>query len=566
MLTPETLFEWFEEYIARVRTDRPKYRAAFRRSLHCFQEVYEERHPDSTFVESLDRTDSLAAWVQCPEFLARSEGIRRVRLAAIRGFSAWLLRSGHVEHDAYFYVSTAQAIRGQVRALRLRVNLQPEILAFDEKLRTSEKKCWRTTDWVRAVHLFNLHRNRPEMLSRSTKPEELIISWLKAMLAEQCPKRVRTYLAGLLRFSEFVDDPSRVPEVGRWLASYRSQIAVIRGITQEDLKAAERQARFQSGLAGWFEGFLKFQGAKKMRLDCIEVELRRLDRVASRHEVKNPEELTGPMLMEFLVENEPAPATFNQRLARLRGFKRFLLRKKRRLEWPAGLTSRPVPAFRPHLYTLAEIGSMLSWIEATASDGRHHRFRWLAIKNIIFLLYAAGLRLREPLRLRLQDVDLERRLLFIDNTKFYKQRWVPLGKRTAQKLADYFKERCSCFPGQDTPEQPFFLSSNGKSLGDSVVRSVFHQALEATGTKGRGTRKKPRLHDLRHTAAVHKLYQWYAEGKDVQNKLPLLSAYLGHDKLRHTEVYLHLTEDLLRLAGGDFRASFEKVIGHVEGS
>lgn len=69
------------------------------------------------------------------------------------------------------------------------------------------------------------------------------------------------------------------------------------------------------------------------------------------------------------------------------------------------------------------------------------------------------------------------------------------------------------------------------------------------------------MHDLRHTLAVHRLYQWYAEGVDVQNKLPLLSAYLGHDRLEHTEVYLHLTEDLIRQAGRGFQASFEEIVG-----
>lgn len=336
------------------------------------------------------------------------------------------------------------------------------------------------------------------------------------------------------------------------------------GSSAEQTWLAEVQERthFQSALAGWFEAFLEHQEARKMRLKRFQVELRRLDRLALRYRVQNPEQLTGAMLMEFLSENEPAPSTFNQRLAQLRVLRRFLQRQEVRLTWPTGLSSRPVPAFRPHLFTLAELGQLLQWFGDT-SNSRRNPFRWHGLKTVILLLYAAGMRLREPLRLRLCDVDLSRRLLFIDNTKFYKQRWVPVGERICQRLADYFEERCRVFPRRTSPEDALFLNALGRPFRTDVVERAFSDAREALELHGRGTRLWPRLHDLRHTMAVHRVYQWYSEGQDVQNKLPLLSAYLGHEQLQYTEAYLHLTEDLLRQAGGDFRVSFESVVGRA---
>ncbi|MBI3926829.1 MAG: tyrosine-type recombinase/integrase [Armatimonadetes bacterium] len=126
------------------------------------------------------------------------------------------------------------------------------------------------------------------------------------------------------------------------------------------------------------------------------------------------------------------------------------------------------------------------------------------------LLYAAALRLREPLRLRIRDVDLEGRLLFIDNTKFYKQRCVPIGERAARRLASYFQERCRLFPHRGAPEDAFFLNSQGNPFQPLAVEEAFRRALDALELRGRGTRPRPRLHDLRHSAAVHKLYQWYS--------------------------------------------------------
>jgi len=63
---------------------------------------------------------------------------------------------------------------------------------------------------------------------------------------------------------------------------------------------------------------------------------------------------------------------------------------------------------------------------------------------------------------------------------------------------------------------------------------------------------QPRLHDLRHTFAVHRLVAWYRQGADVQLLLPKLSTHLGHIGLAETQHYLTMTPDLLREAGQRF--------------
>lgn len=62
----------------------------------------------------------------------------------------------------------------------------------------------------------------------------------------------------------------------------------------------------------------------------------------------------------------------------------------------------------------------------------------------------------------------------------------------------------------------------------------------------------PRAYDFRHAFAVHRLTRWYAQGVDLQARLPWLSAYMGHDDLLGTEVYLHATPSLLRTASRRF--------------
>ena len=65
---------------------------------------------------------------------------------------------------------------------------------------------------------------------------------------------------------------------------------------------------------------------------------------------------------------------------------------------------------------------------------------------------------------------------------------------------------------------------------------------------------QPRLHDLRHSFAVHRLVAWYRQGADVQLLLPKLSTYLGHIHLAETQHYLTMTPDLLCEAGRRFES------------
>jgi integrase/recombinase XerD len=65
-------------------------------------------------------------------------------------------------------------------------------------------------------------------------------------------------------------------------------------------------------------------------------------------------------------------------------------------------------------------------------------------------------------------------------------------------------------------------------------------------------RYQPRLHDLRHAAAVHRLISWYRQGADVQRLLPQLATYLGHVHIAATQRYLTMTPELLHEASRRF--------------
>ena len=101
----------------------------------------------------------------------------------------------------------------------------------------------------------------------------------------------------------------------------------------------------------------------------------------------------------------------------------------------------------------------------------------------------------------------------------------------------------------------FFLRRHGIAISGQVAERYFRMVRSHLGMRRQdGAYFQPRLHDLRHTFAVHRLVAWYRQGADVQLLLPKLSTYLGHIGLAETQHYLTMTPDLLREAGRRFES------------
>jgi site-specific recombinase XerD len=168
-------------------------------------------------------------------------------------------------------------------------------------------------------------------------------------------------------------------------------------------------------------------------------------------------------------------------------------------------------------------------------------------------MYAAALRASEILSLTNADVDLHNAVITIRDSKFFKSRLVPLGPRTTQILTEYVKGRVA-FRGSREADSPFFVGKEGKRIPLNTLEGAFQKLRMHAGLyRSGGPRCQPRLHDLRHASAVHRLTAWYREGKDVQLLLPQLSVYMGHTHLAATQVYLTMTPELLQEASLRFQ-------------
>ena len=140
-------------------------------------------------------------------------------------------------------------------------------------------------------------------------------------------------------------------------------------------------------------------------------------------------------------------------------------------------------------------------------------------------------------------------MLTVRKTKFGKTRLVPLGPQLGRPWLSMQRGATQA----PRPEGPFFTTRMGTTVKPDTLQHNFRILCDRAGIRRTdGANEQPRLHDLRHTFAVHRLTSWYRQGADVQRLLQHLSVYLGHVHIRHTQVYLSMTPELLHEASQRF--------------
>jgi site-specific recombinase XerD len=170
------------------------------------------------------------------------------------------------------------------------------------------------------------------------------------------------------------------------------------------------------------------------------------------------------------------------------------------------------------------------------------------MRSLLLLLYGTGMRIGEALSITLRDVDLKDRMITVRDAKFFKTRVIPIGPRLAIVLSDYLSCRCH-LPMPDGDNSAFLATRTGLHLDYKRVNKLFCRLRRAAQIQRESTaRYQPRIHDIRHASAVHRVIAWYRVGAEVQRMLPQLATYLGHVDLRSTQHYLSMTQELLREA------------------
>jgi len=144
---------------------------------------------------------------------------------------------------------------------------------------------------------------------------------------------------------------------------------------------------------------------------------------------------------------------------------------------------------------------------------------------ILLLIYSAGLRLSELINLRVRDINVERRSIFVKAGKGKKDRYTVLADSVLPVLAAYRKNY--------RPAYWLFEGQDGGQYSKRSVQNIFNRAREASGINPFAT-----VHTLRHSFATHCIEAGYS--------VAVVQQVLGHESIKTTERYLHVSTEVLR--------------------
>jgi integrase/recombinase XerD len=192
------------------------------------------------------------------------------------------------------------------------------------------------------------------------------------------------------------------------------------------------------------------------------------------------------------------------------------------------------PPFRPYIFSRTEIVRLLLAIERTPLLDP------MTMRTFLLFLYGTGARVYEVINLRVSDINFQNKLVGLQRPDGGQRRMLPIG-RTLRNTLDLYVQSSAAQRGD---ADLVFVTCNGRRIRHHTLRYNFVRiCARARIHQEHGYSPTPGMHDLRHTFAVHVLETWVREGKDLRQKLPMLSGYMGHALLKSTELYLRLVPD-----------------------
>ncbi len=300
--------------------------------------------------------------------------------------------------------------------------------------------------------------------------------------------------------------------------------------------------KFKSFLSVNFEEYIRYReslGYQESRNKCY---LASFDRFITRGEVGWCD-LKPKLFFKFIKQLDLAPLTVNRTISSLRGFFSYLQRIEIVEENPLkDIVGKKIVPYIPFIFSEKDTRRLLDAINRKIRKNPKNYFRDYTIFMVILLLVRCGLRISEPLSLKINDYRICEGTIFIQNTKFNKDRLIPVPISAMQELSNYLSARRNFVNNPNNPH--LFPGKQMFRIDRGAVYSVFYQAVEDIGIKQEKKSfdnirfGKSTPHSLRHSFAVNTLLRIKANGKSAQDALPVLAAYMGHKNYQSTAVYL----------------------------
>ena len=265
---------------------------------------------------------------------------------------------------------------------------------------------------------------------------------------------------------------------------------------------------------------------------------RMLRRFVHFAEERGDEFIRADRVVDWLAE-APSSERKHSWLAVVRQFSVWLRAEDYRHQIPpADAIGRFVRTRRsPYIVSREEISRI---IHAAGQLKPKGSFRSIMYPVLFGLMAATGMRVSEALNLRFDDITEDG--LIIRQTKFKKSRLIPLHDTTRKSLDSYLTKRKQ----HGGPSDSVFVNNSEETPDRSTASRVFREILRSLGLKGGPSHSGPRLHDLRHSFAVHCLERCGGDREAVNRQIAALSTYLGHARVKDTYWYLEATPILMK--------------------
>ncbi|MFH1627253.1 MAG: tyrosine-type recombinase/integrase, partial [Pseudomonadota bacterium] len=251
--------------------------------------------------------------------------------------------------------------------------------------------------------------------------------------------------------------------------------------------------------------------------------------------------------LEMRANLDIEPRSVNRVFSSVRVFFHFLLRREQVRENPL----HDIPPLRengiiPFVFSPGQTEQLLQAVCQREGRSEKHFLIDLSLYLAVVLLARCAMRISEPLKLMRNHYRQDDGTLYIEKTKFKKQRLIPVPRAAMTEIENYLSVRQSLNPHD---LNPYLLA--GKNLGPlkaEQVRDVFRSALKKIGLDqsrkviGNMNFTQPTPHSLRHSFAVNTLIKIRHRGQSPQRALPVLAAYMGHSEYKYTSVYLRVAD------------------------
>jgi len=303
---------------------------------------------------------------------------------------------------------------------------------------------------------------------------------------------------------------------------------------------------FESFLAKQLDEYLAYRKGLGYSKNPLKPRLLAFDRYLQKQNI-SWDQLQPSFFLQLRAEISEHPNTVNEILLDVRGFFRFLVRKDILEENPLKDIPRlPKRYFVPFVFSQRQTRTLIRTVCKNIRKSETYFLLDMAIYIAIVMLARCGMRINEPLRLNRCHYRKGEATVYIERTKFRKDRLIPLPKTVLAELESYLAARMNLC-GND--QNQYLLAGRGHALlRDQDIRFAFHRAVRQMGLYqpkqviGNVTFGAPVPHSLRHSFAINTLNKIRARGQSPQHALPVLATYMGHRKYQYTGAYLKVKD------------------------